>query len=100
MAERINRKTDQKIYQPRIHCERIRELKVVKELTKRPLTVLIDEALALYLSSFATLPEYKEYQAKMEAEWRMEDEKKESNIRPVDEWEDGDHYFYGPGYEE
>ena len=103
MAERINRKTDHKVYQPRIHCERIQELYVIKELTKRPLTVLVDEALALYLSSFALSPEYKDYQAKMEAGWRQIDEKidemREPDFRDTDAWEDFDRYFPDPGYE-
>jgi len=64
IVERISRKTDQKIYQPRIHYRRIRELYFVKELTGRPMTVLLDEALSLYLSTFAALPEYMQYQPK------------------------------------
>jgi hypothetical protein len=56
MSERINRKADQKVYQPRIHSRKIRELYLVKELTGRPMTVLVDEALAVYLSNFTVLP--------------------------------------------
>lgn len=56
MKEKVSRKTDRKIYQPRIHCSRIRELYFVKELTGRPMTILVDEALILYLSGFSVLP--------------------------------------------
>lgn len=56
VSERISRKTDRKIYQPRIHSRRIRELYCIKEMTGRPMTVLVDEAIALYLSSFYLLP--------------------------------------------
>lgn len=56
LKERINRKTDQKIYQPRIHSKRIQELYYVKEMTGRPMTVLVDEAITLYLSDFSFLP--------------------------------------------
>lgn len=94
MGERINRKTDQKIYQPRIHSERIRELHVVKEITKRPMTVLVDEALALYLSTFASTPEYKEHQARIETEWRLENEHDERFCeRGTDDWEDMSNYY-------
>jgi hypothetical protein len=55
MVERISRKSDRKIYQPRIHYRRIRELYFVKEMTGRPMTVLVDEALTLYLSGFSFL---------------------------------------------
>ena len=58
VSERISRKTDRKVYQPRIHYRRIRELYFVKELTGRPMTVLVDEALVLYLSSFVALPKF------------------------------------------
>ena len=75
VRERISRKTDQKVYQPRIQYRRIRELYCVKELTGRPMTVLVDDALALYLSSFAALPQFKEYLARLDAEWSMEEEK-------------------------
>ena len=64
MLERISRKTDLKIYQPRIHSKRIRELYLVKELTGRPMTVLVDEALALYLSTFSELTRYVPYHSK------------------------------------
>ena len=56
VSERISRKADQKVYQPRIHSRRIRELYLIKELTGRPMTVLVDEALAVYLSNIALLP--------------------------------------------
>jgi hypothetical protein len=56
VSERISRKADQKVYQSRIHSRRIRELYYVKEMTGRPMTVLVDEAIALYLSSVSYLP--------------------------------------------
>ena len=42
MAERISRKDDEGVYQPRIHSRRIRELYDVKVETGLPLTVLLD----------------------------------------------------------
>jgi len=70
VRERISRKSDQKVYQPRIHHRRIRELYFVKELTGRPMTVLLDEALTLYLSGFSLLPKFMS-----DAEQRIMDEK-------------------------
>jgi hypothetical protein len=45
MNERINRKTDENLYQPKIHSRRIRELYTLKEVTGIPMTVLVDLAI-------------------------------------------------------
>ena len=45
MRERINRKDDESLYQPKIHSERIRELYVLKVATGLPMTVLVDLAI-------------------------------------------------------
>ena len=44
--ERINRSDDERLYQPRIHSRRIRELYRIKTETGDPITVLVDKALA------------------------------------------------------
>jgi hypothetical protein len=44
--ERINRSDDERLYQPRIHSRRIRELYQIKTETGDPITVLVDKALA------------------------------------------------------
>lgn len=49
-------KGDERLYQPRIHSSRIRELHQVREKDGRPMTVLIDEALYLY-TRLQALPE-------------------------------------------
>ena len=45
MKERIDRKTDENLYQPKIHSRRIRELYALKEMTGIPMTVLVDLAI-------------------------------------------------------
>jgi len=45
MNERINRKNDENLYQPKIHSRRIRELYTLKEMTGIPMTVLVDLAI-------------------------------------------------------
>jgi len=49
MTERINRQTDENLYQPKIHSERIRSLYQVKLITGIPLTVLLDMAIQKFL---------------------------------------------------
>lgn len=50
------------MYQPRIRAVRIRDLHAMKEYTNRPMTVLVDEALSIYLSAFLSSPDYLAFQ--------------------------------------
>jgi hypothetical protein len=59
----------------------------MKEITRRPMTVLIDEALAIYLSTFFTSPDFL---AADEAIQRQIDDREEPN---TDDWEDLDTYL-------
>ena len=45
MENRIDRKGDESLYQPKIHSERIRTLYGLKQQTGKPMTVLIDQAI-------------------------------------------------------
>ena len=45
MENRIDRKDDESLYQPKIHSERIRTLYNLKQATGRPMTVLLDLAI-------------------------------------------------------
>lgn len=45
MKDRICRSTDENLYQPKIHSERIRSLYQIKLVTGIPLTVLVDMAI-------------------------------------------------------
>lgn len=56
--ERLSRKDDKAVYQPKIRAARIRDLHRMKEFTRRPMTVLVDEALSIFLANFITSPEY------------------------------------------
>lgn len=45
MENRINRKDDESLYQPKIHSDRIRVLYTIKQVTGKPMTVLLDQAI-------------------------------------------------------
>lgn len=47
--ERISRKDDENLYQPKIHSKRIRELHALSVETGQPMTVLIDIILRRFL---------------------------------------------------
>ena len=49
MENRIGRKDDESLYQPKIHSERIRKLYALKEITGLPMTVLVDAAIREFL---------------------------------------------------
>ena len=49
MNERVNRKSDEKLYQPKIHSRRIRELYTLKVMTGIPMTVLVDLAIREFI---------------------------------------------------
>jgi hypothetical protein len=49
MKERIDRQTDENLYQPRIHSDRIKSLYQLKLVTGIPLTVLLDMAIVKFL---------------------------------------------------
>ena len=52
MENRIDRKNDEALYQPKIHTERIRVLYRLKQETGKPMTVLLDQAIQDFASSF------------------------------------------------
>ena len=45
MENRIDRKDDESLYQPKIHSERIRALYQLKQQPGKPMTVLLDQAI-------------------------------------------------------
>ena len=51
MENRIDRKNDESLYQPKIHSERIRVLYRLKQETGKPMTVLLDQAIQDYAAS-------------------------------------------------
>jgi hypothetical protein len=54
MENRIDRKDDESLYQPKIHSERIRSLYQIKQATGRPMTVLLDDAIREFAASYGT----------------------------------------------
>ena len=52
MVERINRRADEKIYQPKIHSSLIHEIYKIGERTGLPMTVIIDQAIREYLGKY------------------------------------------------
>jgi hypothetical protein len=51
--KRINRSDDENIYQPKIHASRIRELYQIGQQLHLPLTVIVDQAIDLYIKQLA-----------------------------------------------
>lgn len=47
--ERVSRSDDEKLYQPRIHSRRIRELYRIRLETGDPITLLVDTAIAEFV---------------------------------------------------
>ena len=54
MAERINRRADERIYQPKIHSSLIHEIYKIREITGLPMTVIVDQAIREYLGKYET----------------------------------------------
>jgi hypothetical protein len=54
MENRIDRKKDESLYQPKIHSGRIRSLYQIKQATGKPMTVLLDQAIREFAASYGT----------------------------------------------
>lgn len=52
MENRIDRKDDESLYQPKIHSERIKILYGLKQATGKPMTVLLDQAIRELAESY------------------------------------------------
>ena len=46
MENRIGRKDDESLYQPKIHSQRVKALYGLKQVTGKPMTVLLDQAIS------------------------------------------------------
>jgi hypothetical protein len=53
MENRIDRRDDESLYQPKIHSERIRTLYNIKQVTGKPMTVLLDQAIRDLAQSYS-----------------------------------------------
>lgn len=74
MENRISRKDDESLYQPKIHSERIKTLYSLKIATGKPMTVLLDQAVSDLAANYGVIYQFEE----------------EPDMRTVDEetWED------------
>lgn len=50
--EKIKRDNDENLYQPKIHSDRIKELYIIKQQTRLPMTVIVDLALRSYFQGY------------------------------------------------
>jgi len=60
MENRIDRKDDEALYQPKIHSERIKTLYSLKEATGKPMTVLIDQAIRDLAANYGVIYQFEE----------------------------------------
>src|SRR5687768_10385480 len=60
MENRIDRKNDEALYQPKIHSDRIRTLYRLKQETGKPMTVLLDQAIHELAERHGTIYSLKE----------------------------------------
>src|SRR5215213_7891167 len=56
MENRIDRKNDENLYQPKIHSERIRALYQIKQETRKSMTVLLDQAIQDFAATYDNSP--------------------------------------------
>jgi hypothetical protein len=55
MENRVDRKDDERLYQPKIHSERIKTLYSLKQSTGKPMTVLLDQAIQDLASNYGII---------------------------------------------
>ncbi len=60
MQERIDRKDDKSLYEPKIHSERIGTLYELKQVTGIPMTVLLDQAIRELAEPHGTIYSFEE----------------------------------------
>jgi hypothetical protein len=60
MENRIDRKDDESLYQPKVHSDRIRELSNLKQATGKPMTVLLDQAIRDLAANYGVIYQFEE----------------------------------------
>ena len=78
MENRIGRKDDESLYQPKIHSRRIRTLYGLKQATGKPMTVLLDQAIRDLSESYSAEYHLEEELGPVAAEPVREDEQQEN----------------------
>ena len=86
MENRIDRKGDESLCQPKIHSERVRSLYQIKQATGKPMTVLLDQAIREFAASYGTQSTLEDMQILQKADQETWEEICEYR-RSLDEWE-------------
>jgi hypothetical protein len=60
MENRISRKNDESLYQPKIHSDRIKTLYNLKRATGKPMTVLLDQAVSDLAANYGVVYQFEE----------------------------------------
>ena len=60
MENRIDRKNDENLYQPKMHSDRVRELYSLKQATGIPMTVLLDQAIQDLAANYGVIYQFEE----------------------------------------
>jgi len=60
MENRIDRKNDESLYQPKIHSERVKTLYSLKQATGKPMTVLLDQAIRDLAANYGLIYQFEE----------------------------------------
>jgi len=60
MENRIDRRNDESLYQPKVHSDRIRELYNLKQATGKPMTVLLDQAIRDLAANYGVIYQLEE----------------------------------------
>src|SRR6266487_4487078 len=60
MENRIDRKDDESLYQPKVHSDRVRELYNLKQATGLPMTVLLDQAIRDLAANYGVIYQFEE----------------------------------------
>jgi hypothetical protein len=60
MENRIDRKDDESLYQPKIHSERVKTLYSLKQATGKPMTVLLDLAIRDLAANYGVIYQFEE----------------------------------------
>lgn len=84
MENKIDRKGDESLYQPKIHSERIKTLYSLKQSTGKPMTVLLDQAIRDLAANYGII-----YQTEEEPVFEKVDDETWDEIREYRNFLDG-----------
>ena len=95
MGERVIRDTDKRVYQPAIHSDRVSELWKIGQITGRPMTVVLDEAIRMYVVQFVCTPAWKTVgDPEFDAVEKFAEKEQARRDQEMDQFEDGSIYGF------